>query len=350
MNNFRWAEVHRLSLQTKGWLLTVREPPDESSVLRVRVPLAKPRICGATCPSKAVHSVECKVKSAFLFFILHSALLILHLNGGPLSLGYRLSEKSRAGSNPVPAAIWLGSHLASCPSRRKSPPHHSIHHNIQHICCILYTSVLSSLAVKTELIEADRLQRLVANSIARSPAGVNLLLIGGFRYRLLDNSQRFSVDIDYHWGGDLEAKQRELLSLCRRVILGQVRRELGYEGSASVRTGPDADSPNARFIDLRFWKADLQVEIPLELTQIVCLDPPTIRTAGGTVHATPSDTDLIESKIIAVLNRLFLQHRDLVDVFLYADKLQPDSPVRLKQKVVKLNLSLETVTRRLKEL
>jgi hypothetical protein len=29
----------------------VREPPDESSVSRVRVPLAKPRTCGATCPS-----------------------------------------------------------------------------------------------------------------------------------------------------------------------------------------------------------------------------------------------------------------------------------------------------------
>jgi len=204
--------------------------------------------------------------------------------------------------------------------------------------------------VKAELIEADRLQRLVANSIARSPAGVNLLLIGGFRYRLLDNSQRFSVDIDYHWGGDLEAKQRELLSLCRRVILGQVRRELGYEGSASARTGPDADSPNAKFIDLRFWKGNVQLEIPLELIQILCLDPPTIRTAGGTVHATPSDTDLIESKIIAVFNRLYLQHRDLVDLFLYADKLQPDSPARVKEKLTRLKLPVEAVIRRLKDL
>ena len=67
--------------------------------------------------------------------------------------------------------------------------------------------------------EADRLQRAVARLVAISPAGVNLLLIGGFRYRLLDNSQRFSVDIDYHWGGDLAAKHRELLALCRRVIL-----------------------------------------------------------------------------------------------------------------------------------
>src|SRR5512140_3788678 len=37
--------------KTKGWLLTVREPPDTSLVSRVRVPLAKPRICGTTCPS-----------------------------------------------------------------------------------------------------------------------------------------------------------------------------------------------------------------------------------------------------------------------------------------------------------
>ena len=35
----------------KGWLLTAREPLGESLAMRVRVPLAKPRICGATCPS-----------------------------------------------------------------------------------------------------------------------------------------------------------------------------------------------------------------------------------------------------------------------------------------------------------
>ena len=204
--------------------------------------------------------------------------------------------------------------------------------------------------VKTEIQEADKLQRVVARLIATSPAGVNLLLIGGFRYRLLDNSQRFSVDIDYHWGGNLEEEQRALLSLCRRVILGQVRRELGYEGSVSARTGPDADSPTAKFIELRFWKGDLQIGIPLEITQIVCLDPPTIRTASGTVYATPSDADVIESKIIAVLNRIFLQHRDLVDVFLHGDKLRPDSPGRLKQKLARLQLSPESVAVRLKDL
>ncbi len=204
--------------------------------------------------------------------------------------------------------------------------------------------------MSADLREADKLQRAIANLIARSPAGVKLLLIGGFRYRLLDNSQRFSVDIDYHWEEDLCAKQREMLSLCRRVILGQVRRELGYEGSALPRAGPDADSPNASFVDLRFWKGNVHVEIPLELTRIVCLDPPTIRTAGGTVYATPSDADLIESKVIAVLNRLFLQHRDLVDLFLFGDRLLPDSAARVKNKLATLQLPRETIARRFEDL
>jgi hypothetical protein len=204
--------------------------------------------------------------------------------------------------------------------------------------------------VQLELQEADRLMRIVARLVATSPAGVNLQLIGGFRYRLLDGSQRFSVDIDYHWEGDLDAKQQELLRLCRRVILRQIGLQKGYQGSASVRTGPDADAPNARFIDLRFWRGANQIEIPIEITRIVCLDAPTIRTADGTVHATPSDADLIESKVIAVLNRIFLQHRDLLDLFLYGDRLRPDSPARLKSKLAPLRLGAEAVARRLQDL
>ena len=109
-------------------------------------------------------------------------------------------------------------------------------------------------------------------------------------------------------------------------------------------------TPAAKFIDLRFWKPGLQLEIPLEITRILCLDPPMIRTAEGTVYATPSDADVIESKVIAVLNRTFLQHRDLVDIFLYADKLRPDSPARLKRKLAKLRLSARSVAAKLKDL
>ena len=47
---FRWAESCRLSLK-KGWLLTVREPLNANSAMRVRFPFAKTPFCGTTCPS-----------------------------------------------------------------------------------------------------------------------------------------------------------------------------------------------------------------------------------------------------------------------------------------------------------
>jgi predicted nucleotidyltransferase component of viral defense system len=195
----------------------------------------------------------------------------------------------------------------------------------------------------------DRIQKLVARIIATSPAGVRLLLIGGFRLRLLDASERFSVDLDYHWDGDLSKKQDELLKLCRRSIIKEVEREFGYQGSASVPTGPEFESSPARFLELRFWKDSETIEVPIEILKILCLDPPIIRTADGTIHATASEADLIESKIIAIFNRTFLQHRDLLDVFLYHAKLRPDSNKRLKQKLKKLHVASEAIQARLRD-
>jgi hypothetical protein len=204
--------------------------------------------------------------------------------------------------------------------------------------------------VDRQLKETDKLLRFVAALIARNKPGVNLRLIGGLRYRLLDRSQRLSTDIDYHCESDGGETQKELLEFCRRVVVRDVKRLLGYAGRASLRTGPDADSPSAKFVDLRFWKPGVAVEVPVEITQIPRLDPPTVRTVEGTIYSTPSDADVIEGKVLAVLNRPFLQHRDLVDVFLFESQLVPTSPARLKQKIQSLQLRPESIQKRLQDL
>ena len=71
------------------------------------------------------------------------------------------------------------------------------------------------------------IQQAIARLVATSPAGHNLLLAGGFRYRFLDRSVRMSGDIDYHWSGDLEEKQRELVALFRKRLIPSVRRRFG---------------------------------------------------------------------------------------------------------------------------
>jgi hypothetical protein len=56
----------------------------------------------------------------------------------------------------------------------------------------------------------ERIQLRAVRVLATHPAGRGLCLVGGFRYRLLNESARASNDIDYHWEGDLQAKQMEI--------------------------------------------------------------------------------------------------------------------------------------------
>ncbi len=187
----------------------------------------------------------------------------------------------------------------------------------------------------------ERIQRTAARILATHPAGRGLCLVGGFRYRLLNESARASNDLDYHWDGDLQKKQMEILDAFRSKLLPEVKRQLGYDGDARPAAGPDAESPEVRTVRLAFYRAaepGSRIEIPVDVIRVARLDAPMVRTVEGTVFLTVSDADMIESKILACLARTFLQVRDALDLFLFQDALRPDSPVRLSRKLSKLAL------------
>lgn len=200
--------------------------------------------------------------------------------------------------------------------------------------------------------EIEAIQKVVARHIATHPVGRNLALIGGFRYRFLDDSARTSDDIDYHWSGDLDEKQSELIDSFRRVLIPEISRLLGYSGRADARTGPDTESQVVRVVDLSFWKDDVpysRIEIPVEVTRIICADPVEVRTAGGTIYATVSEGDMIESKVIAIFGRIPLRHRDIVDIFLYHDRFHPNSAERLKSKLRASRMSADDIGKKMRD-
>lgn len=199
----------------------------------------------------------------------------------------------------------------------------------------------------------EELQQAIARLLATAPPGHNLRLIGGFRYRLLNQSARLSRDIDYHWEGDIEEKQTELVALFMRRLLPDIKRRLGYEGDARAATGPEAQSPAVRVVELAFWQPAIafsRIEIPVEITRIVCVDQLAVRTVSGVVYPTASDADLIESKIIALLNRPVIEHRDVCDIFLFSSHLAPDAAQRLQVKLAQLSIAPEVVSKRLHQL
>jgi len=196
----------------------------------------------------------------------------------------------------------------------------------------------------------ENIQRMAAAVVATHPAGSGLCLVGGFRYRLLDRAARRSVDIDYHWCGDLDTKQRELADLFGRRLLPDVRRRFGLDGS--VRASP-IESPIAAVVELAFWSigTDLgRLEIPIDVIRLECLDPPTVRTADGILYRTASNADMLEAKVLAVVGRTFLEHRDLIDIFLFASHAAPDATERLTRKLGSLRIGPEIVARRLADL
>ena len=198
----------------------------------------------------------------------------------------------------------------------------------------------------------EEIQRIIARLLATNPAGRGLCLIGGFRYRYLNQSARLSRDLDYHWEGDLAAKQAELVSLFTRRLLPEVKRRLGYDGDVRGAAGPGTDSPAVCVVELAFWSANSpgRIEVPVDITRIVCHDPLTVRTVDGVVYPTPSDADLIEGKVITLFNRRYIQHRDFVDLFLFSSHLRPDSTERLRGKLSTLAIERETILGQLRDL
>jgi len=187
---------------------------------------------------------------------------------------------------------------------------------------------------RIELIEG--IQKLIVRMLATNPAGHNLYLIGGFRYRFLDESCRRSVDVDYHWNGNLDEKQAQVISFFERKLLSEVKHRFGYDGSVLPATGPDTDSPIVKVVNLAFYRINVpysRMEIPVDIIRIVCLDKPTVRTMQGVVYPTVSDTDMIESKVISLFSRQTIEERDLIDLFLFENQLAPDSAERIAEKL-----------------
>ena len=204
---------------------------------------------------------------------------------------------------------------------------------------------------KQEVTEA--IQRMVVRLLATTRSGVGLALIGGFRYRFLDRGPRVSRDIDYHWAGDLAVKQSELIAAFKRRLLPEVRRRLGYTGSVAPHAGPDGDSPAVSVVLLAFWRdgeTSSRIELPVEITRICCADDLVVKTMDGVAYPTASDQDMIENKIIAVFSRSFLQHRDLLDIFLFANHLAASSPERIDGKLTELGIDRGRMGKRLSDL
>jgi predicted nucleotidyltransferase component of viral defense system len=200
---------------------------------------------------------------------------------------------------------------------------------------------------------SEEIQQMIVRMLATNPAGRNLFLIGGFRYRFLDGSVRRSMDIDYHWEENLVEKQEEIISLFKRKLLPNVKRRFNLDGDIFPGRRIEDQSDQVKIVELVFYRIGSQfarIEISVDITVADSLDPPEVRTAEGVIYPTLSDADLIENKVIAIMNRIFIQARDMLDIFLFQSSFLPESPRRIKEKLVHRFIKMESAKQRLEKI
>jgi len=199
----------------------------------------------------------------------------------------------------------------------------------------------------------EEIQQMIVRMLATNPAGRNLFLIGGFRYRFLDGSVRRSMDIDYHWEEDLVEKQEEIIALFKRKLLPNVKRRFNLDGDIFPGRRIEDQSEQVKIVELVFYcigSKFARIEISVDITVADSLDPPEVRTAEGVIYPTLSDADLIENKVIAIMNRIFIQARDMLDIFLFQSSFLPESPRRIKEKLKHLSIKPESAKQKLEKI
>ena len=117
-----------------------------------------------------------------------------------------------------------------------------------------------------------------------------------------------------------------------------------------LRHKAHADTDLVKTINLAFFIKDFaysRIELPVDITSIEVLDAPEARTINQVVCMTRSDYDIIESKVIALVDSTFIRDRDIVDIFLFESLLPKDSPDRIAKKLKNMSLRASTVSERI---
>lgn len=198
-------------------------------------------------------------------------------------------------------------------------------------------------------------QHLMVRSLARSSSvGAGLLLVGGSHYSVLKESSRISRELDYRTEGDLTAQRARVLCAIRERVIPDLKRRYGVDAIAGESDDKEP-SPFVRSLQVAFNAPGLPKPVVVgvdcvDINLIPLADEATYVVLDGTIIPTISDADMVESKILSIFNRVFLEYRDIVDVFLFQADLRKDSAERLLIKFSKLGLDGDAIARRMKSM
>lgn len=201
--------------------------------------------------------------------------------------------------------------------------------------------------LKTILI--DEIQAFFLEEFYKNPSSNGTVLVGGGRFRHINNSLRFSVDLDFFQ--DKGFNEKNIQGFISGKFIKLLEQRFGVSARI-IETPPWQKTHNIETIRLLVYDKDndfYQIEIDFDFIMRKPYSGYEKELFRNVVILTSTNEESLEEKLISVFEREPIKIRDLFDFWYYRDLVKKFDKDRIQKKLKERGVSKDSIEKRLKD-
>lgn len=201
--------------------------------------------------------------------------------------------------------------------------------------------------VDLRTILIDEFQAFFLEEFYKTPASNGAVLFGGGRFRHINNSIRFSIDLDFFTTKNFNYDN--ITDFISKKFIRLLKNK--YNVSARVIDIPPWQKSNSiETIRLFLHNDDFnQIEIDFDFIMREPAYQPENSLLGNIVVSAANSKELLEEKLISIYERSELKIRDIFDLWYYRNLAVELNKSGIHKKILERGISKESINKRLED-
>lgn len=203
------------------------------------------------------------------------------------------------------------------------------------------------LGVDLKIVLIDEIQSFFLEEFYKNPASSGVILFGGGRLRHINNSIRFSVDLDFF--KTIGFNYDNVLNFISSKFISLLKQKFGVSARI-IDIPPWEKVHNIETIRLLVFDEDFhQVIIDFDFIMREPYLPSEKGLVRNVVINVGNAEELLEEKFISIYERVGIKIRDIFDFWYYRDLVKKLNRENIIKKLEERNVSNESIEHRLKD-
>lgn len=212
-----------------------------------------------------------------------------------------------------------------------------------------YKEKALDLGVDLKIMLIDEIQAFFLEEFYKHPASNGVVLFGGGRFRHINNSIRFSIDLDF-----FRTKGFDYLKVVNFIsgrFIELLKQKFGVEARI-IEIPPWQESPGVESVRLLIYDKDndfYQIELDFDF---IMREPYSKRSKGllkNVVISIGNNAEVLEEKLISIYERVPVKARDIFDLWYYRELSHELSRENIHKKLQARGVSNDSIRKRLND-